>query len=178
MFIGWLVVVAYGIANLGSRHLFRISSCLHYPSFHNTKDRRKRQVRLNLWFSINVRKLQQGLGKFDSLELRVATIRLWLVAPVVSLEIDCPLPEGEPDSQFLGVDDRCGSLAVNQWRSLNDCFLLSARMLHFGEPPGSQVKSLYFRDWGQFGAHIHLQLKWAHENGMRAEADKCKLICR
>jgi hypothetical protein len=42
-------------------------------------------------------------------------------------------------------------------QSLNDCFLLSARMLYLGEnSPGSQFKSLYFRDWGQFEAHIHL----------------------
>jgi len=40
-------------------------------------------------------------------------------------------------------------LAVNQWWSLNDSFLLSAYAA-FGR---------YFCDWGQFGAHIPFAIK-------------------
>jgi len=49
----------------------------------------------------------------------VATIRLWLVAPVVLLEIDCPLPEGNLTVSFwkpmTAVGVRRDKAALFQW---------------------------------------------------------------
>ena len=48
-----------------------------------------------------------------------------------------------------GFNVSLGSLAVDQWRSLNDCFLLVY---------------IIWCDWGQCGAHIPLQLNYKPVN--------------
>jgi hypothetical protein len=51
----------------------------------------------------------------------VATIRLWLVAPVVLLEIDCPLPEGNLTVSFWKPMTAVGRIRTTRKQKFAHC---------------------------------------------------------
>jgi len=77
--------------------------------------------RLGLTFDfLFMQKIATGLKqiRWPGIEI-VATIRLWLVAPVVLLEIDCPLPEGNLTVSFWESMTAVGRLLTKEF--LDSC---------------------------------------------------------